>query len=100
MMLLATKIKLAVLAVSVIGLILLLWRLDHVTNELETKKTEITTLEQTNETLKTTVTKSVNRPRTDDDVTRRLCKWADAQYRAETGKTRKFPIRACDGIQY
>jgi hypothetical protein len=91
-----SKVKLVLLGISVVGLILLLWRLDHLTNKVDTQKTTITSLEKTNEAVKEVAHKAVNRPRTDDDVTSRLCSWASRQYKHETGEKLQLPNGPCN----
>lgn len=92
----STKIKLLVAGLLTLSVLLVLWRLDHVTQELKTSKTTIHTLEQKNEAIKAVAVRSINRPRTDDDVTNRLCEWAGIQYEHETRKKFRLPNGPCN----
>lgn len=90
------KVKIIVFLVSVIAVLVLLWKIDSLNNTVETQKTTITSLEKSNEAVKKVAVKAVNRPRTDDDVTSRLCQWAARQYKHETGKKLQLPNGPCN----
>lgn len=91
-----SKIKLILLGVSVIGILGMLWGLDHLYNKVQDQKTTIDTMEKKNEAIKQVAVTAINRPRTDDDVTSRLCEWAARQYKDETGEKLQLPNGPCN----
>lgn len=73
----------------------LLWTIDNLWTKVQTKDKEITRLEGLNKDALDQAKTYANRPRTDDDVTDRLCEWYKRAAKSEGKSDKQLLTMSC-----